>query len=352
VTPLRPAAALVLLSAVGMLVLSSGAGAHAAPGSRADPADDARALALLDRAVAALEQTSYSGTRVVSSWGRLGTTSLQADLTHVAGQGTLVSIHGGGADGQDNVAFLEVGDAGRVSRSGLGVDSVGLLSDGYHVATSGRARVAGRRADVVDVSLDAVPVARLWLDGATGLPLRREVYDGRGRLASASIFVDLRVDAGAFLAHLPPIPPSGGSAEVAFDRRIAQQRHGWACPSAAGAMRLVDMERVDGSSATHLAYSDGLSRVSVFEQNGSLDEDSTAEFEVAEIGGRQVFLKEGMPTYVMWENDGTVYTVVSDAPVNTIARLVAAYPRRPAEDFWTRVGSGLARMGAWLTPAV
>jgi MucB/RseB N-terminal domain len=350
VTPLRPAAALVVLSAVGMLVLT-GAGAHAGPPAASEPADDARALALLDRAVAALEHTSYSGTRVVTSWSRHGTTSVQVDLTHVAGQGTLVSIRGG-ARGQDTVAFLEAGDAGSVGRSGLGVNSVALLSDGYHLTTAGPARVAGRHTDVVEVSLDDVPVARLWLDQSTGLPLRREVYDATGGLAATSVFVDLRVDTGAFLAHLPPIPPSGGTANVAPDRRFALQRHGWACPSAAGALRLVDIERVDGSSAIHLAYSDGLSRVSVFEQRGRLDDDSTAGFEGTEIGGRHVFVKEGMPTYAMWENDGTVYTVVSDAPLDTIARLIAAHPRRPAEDFWTRVGSGLARMGAWLTPAV
>ena len=349
----RPATVL-LIGAVGLLLLApSSASGQPAGADDWEGGDDARAVALLGRAAAALDRVSYTGTRIVSSWGRGASTTVLVDVKHVASQGTLVRMRGGADEfAEDTAAFLAGGAGERTQRRDPGVDSLQLLTASYDVRMGSPGRAAGRPAHVVELRRGARLVARVWVDEHAGLPLRREMFDSAGRLAIETAFIDLTVEDGAFIAHLPPSAPPAGAERVDLVGLSSLQDHGWAFPQQVAGLHLVGVERMESTAAVHLSYSDGLVRVSVFEQQGGLDERALDGFTPARIAGTTVQVRVGMPSYAMWEDSGTVYTVVSDAPVATVADVVASYPHADEPGFWERVGGGMGRLSAWVSPLV
>ncbi|MDQ4085766.1 MAG: hypothetical protein M3165_08120 [Actinomycetota bacterium] len=355
----RLRALLVVVGVVGALGLaSSTAGAARNPyGGAGD--DEQRAVDLLHRSATAMSSTSYTGTRLLSAWGRNSATAVLVDVEHVAGQGTRMSLRGGGL-AEDTATFLAGGEglgAGPAPSNGLTLEAFDLLTDTYAVTVGPRDSVAGRPSTVVEVSRAGAVAARLWIDDRSGLLLRREVFDGSGRLARESTFIDVDITGSSFMAHLPPFPPEPVTHGVAVGDAHGLRDAGWDCPPQAGAMRLLDIEALDdvrGSDALHMTYSDGLSRMSVFEQRGSLDADSVRGFERLRMGGETVHVREGMPTYVLWEDGGLVFTAVTDGPLDSVAGVVARDPTLAGDHngFWDRVASGLARLGGWASPLV
>ncbi len=313
--------------------------------------DDQRAVDLLERSAMAMQHTAYSGTRMLSTWGRDSATTVLVDVRHVPGQGTTMSMRGGGA-APGTATFLAWGAEGSAQAGTFGVQAFDLLTDAYAVTLGGSESVAGRPGRVVEVSRAGAVVARLWVDDRSGLLLRREVYDGRGRLVRESTFIDVDVSSPAFLAHLPPTAPQQDAHDVDVGSRQAAVADGWACPRQAGAMRLLDIEVLDRGGAMHLAYSDGLTRMSVFEQRGSLAPRAVRGLDRVRVRGETVHVREGMPTYAMWHEDGVVFTAVTDGTLASVAPVVGGdVPGSEADDgFWARVGGGLSRLGAWATP--
>lgn len=350
---LRTSALLLVVGVVGVLgATSAGAVPLRAP-FIGYGGDDQRAVDLLRRSAAAMSSTSYSGTRVLSAWGRDSATTVLVDVEHVAGQGTRLSMRGGGI-ADDTATFLATGEDGQGHT--LGVQMFDLLTESYAVSLGPADSVAGRSSRVVEVSRGDSLVARLWIDDRSGLLLRREVFDHAGRLVRESTFIDVDVEDGAprFMAHLPPVPPESDDQSVDVGRRPALEADGWDCPGQAGAMRLVGIETMERTGAVHMTYSDGLTRMSVFEQRGSLDPQSVRGFETLRLGDQVVHVREGMPTYAMWQEDNLVFTVVTDGPLDTVAGVVASEPvtRAPEPDFWERVAGGMTRLGDWATPLV
>lgn len=128
---------------------------------------------------------------------------------------------------------------------------------------------------------------------------------------------------------------------------------GWPCHATLGG----DLQRTsavltDPGGVVALTYSNGVSRLNLFEQNGALDRDSVEGFRSTRMGQSQVWVRDGVPMLVTWDDDGVVYTIVTDADRDRVARAVAelpqgAYEQTPAE----RVRDGLDRMTAWLDAA-
>jgi len=347
---LRAGTLLVVAGVVGLLVLASpGATAFQSPDGGAGD-DDQRAVDLLRHSAAAMRATSYSGTRVVSAWGRDEAVTVLVDVEHVAGQGTRLSVRGGAP--QDAAMFL-AGEAGTGHAGEMTVQSLELLTEAYAVRLGGHDSVAGRPSRVVEVSRADATVARLWVDDASGLLLRREVFDVTGRLVRESTFIDVHVAPSDFMAHLPPAVPERPPDGEGVRGVQSLERTGWDCPNHAGTMQLVGMEVLGSTGALHITYSDGLSRMSVFEQRGSLDPRSVRGLERVRLAGHLVHVREGMPTYAVWEQDGLVLTAVTDGPLDTVAAVIAGQPPQVgALGFWDRVASGLARLGDWSTPLV
>jgi hypothetical protein len=117
------------------------------------------------------------------------------------------------------------------------------------------------------------------------------------------------------------------------------------------------MHRTSGTFADHeevvaLSYSNGSSKLNLFEQNGSLDHVSVEDFAQVEMAGSKVWVRDGEPMLVTWDHDGVVYTIVTNADRDRIAQAVSELPRStrdetPAE----RVRDGLNRMTTWMDAA-
>ncbi|MBO0827378.1 MAG: hypothetical protein J2P24_06310, partial [Streptosporangiales bacterium] len=166
------------------LVLVTATPAHCRP-ARPPGDDDGPAVDLLQRATGAAEGTSYRGVQDVTTWLDGRRVSQRLTVHHVPGRGTYVSEHG-----RPGVLSPDRLDAGS-SRVLLGI-----LTATYRVFRAGRATVAGRPADVVGVRRPGgAVVARYWLDHASGIVLRRAVFDAAGAPASDSVLRAVAMDA-------------------------------------------------------------------------------------------------------------------------------------------------------------
>lgn len=149
-------------------------------------------------------------------------------------------------------------------------------------------------------------------------------------------------------------PPTSQSGSVITEAAMVQlDDSGWPChETLAGDMRRVSGEYTDESRVVALTYSDGRARLNLFEQNGVLDPSALDGFASAQMAGSEVWIREGVPMIVTWDDDGTVFTIVSDADRHRIERALADLPRSTDEQgMGGRVGDGLNRMTAWMSAA-
>ncbi|MDQ1641945.1 MAG: sigma-E factor negative regulatory protein RseB [Actinomycetota bacterium] len=340
------------LLALLLCAASTAPSVHAAPtrlGGRADTA----ALALLQRASTAPTRVAYQGVQFVSAWNDTAATSMVVQIDHRPGYGTTVHSASTG-QGPAADTFLP---AGQAEPSVLGLAStLQLLAGNYTVISAGRRTVSGRPADLVEARWPGTgrPAARFWIDAATGLVLRREVYDQRGRITRASAFVEIEVGATTGPLHLPPAMPTPWSQEVNYSGRETLRSAGWTCPDALpGPLTLVDARRgrQGAGMILHLSYSDGLATVSLFEQRGRLDTGKLDGYRRTRNQGHTVYVRDGVPARITWSAQGTVFTVVADAPPRTVDRVVAALPHaREESGGWHRLGRGLNRVASWFNP--
>lgn len=127
--------------------------------------------------------------------------------------------------------------------------------------------------------------------------------------------------------------------------------NGWPCKETLGG----DLDRTSGSwadDAVALSYSNGTSKLNLFEQTGVLDEASLDGFEPSRLGQSDVWVRDGSPVLVTWDYDGVVYTIVTDADHGRVSRAVNELPRGSgSKGPVDRVGDGLNRMTAWMAAA-
>ena len=355
--------ALAAVVLVALLLVPPAPAAPASPDTGRDrkPAgSDVAALRLIERASGADATTAYEGTQFVASWGSRSSSHL-LHVRHEPGRGTAVRMLG---NGERSAAALRE-DGGAVSALD-NAEALDLLKRNYDVLTSGRGSVAGREADIIDAWRRADddrrhPVARFWLDRATGVLLRRESYDATGRTVRGSAFFDVRVDEprSVSVAASPLAPPGPGGSDA---RRLgkaelkALEATGWTCPGRlADGFELREARRLPdpAGQVIHLAYSDGLATVSVFEQRGRLDDGGLDGFRRVRLGGGVVHVHDGVPQQLVWMSRDTVFTVVTDAPDETVAAVVAALPMAGQSDagLVARLGRGLSRAVAWFAPS-
>ncbi|MEP6666069.1 MAG: sigma-E factor regulatory protein RseB domain-containing protein [Nocardioidaceae bacterium] len=308
--------------------------------------DDPGAVHLLQRAATAPARVAYSGTRRVTWFGSAGETSVSLQIDHAPGQGTSFSVAGE----PDNPAATFIAANESTNANGLGGAPVDLLVDTYDVAFAGHEIVAGRPATLISAARDGETTAKFWIDDASGMLLRREMYDG-GRLVRSSDLSSLHTARRGFISHLPPelVAPPTTSLSTEYAPTLTDK--GWACPQALPEdFTLTLLHRLDDRrDVMHAAYSDGLSTVSVFEEHGQLADSALAGFDEITSDGGSVWVKEGLPTAAVWQSGDTVYTVLTDALPSTTAELVAALPHQlpPSSSAASRLGRGLERIGSF-----
>ncbi len=336
---ISPLGVLVVLLVVVLTSPASAAAGGAASGTtpRASRvADSPDAVEMLRRMVTGSAALNYHGTQFVTIWDDGATKAVIAEVSHSRGVGTTYRLVGGSKasvlhDGLDGPAVVE------------------LLLDGYEVTAAGYGSVAGRSAKIIDISHpDGRPAARLWVDRAACLLLRREVYATDGALTRASGFLDVTVSPGW----------SAGAAPAEAIKRpadVSVPSNGPEMPDTiAAGLTLYDVRTVTVGQreATQLLYTDGLSAVSVFYQEGRLDTRGLDGFESRRLGGAPVHVKPGPPAKVTWSADGYVFTVVGDVTWATMGEIVEDLPHQPAADnsVVARAGRGVERVSSWLNP--
>jgi sigma-E factor negative regulatory protein RseB len=317
----------------------------------------ALAARLLTQAAQAAVVTSYQGEEIVSHWGASGGTVLVSDIWHVSGGPTVTRTLAAGTY-TSSAPYLSSDTNGQWPEGVLGVTTqlVRLLEAHYVVAYGGVSSADNRTAQIVEAWRDDGSLAaRFWLDDVTKLPLEREVFDSAAHVISEDVFINVR-----FGSQAPVAAPAGGPADpqgpwtdpLPAGQLLALRAGGWLVPpQLPGGLSLFTgaQTRTSTGQVLDLGYSDGLSVVSVFEQHGNL---------AAKLDGWQKITVAGHVIYaagpdqrsLTWSSRGMVYTVIADAPAQTVNKVIGALPHDAPPSFWKRMSRGFARMASWANP--
>ena len=304
------------VAALALLLATAPRGAHADDGSVARD--------LLVRSQAAVYDHTFDGT-VRVEWIEGGKPRHRTVAVHVGdgvirlGDDRLVSA--------GTRRLLRTGSGWRVL---WGAGSNGSDPDPtskYRFVVTRTGAVANRPATQVAVSRSGTSGVRerMFFDDETGMLLRRDQLDERGRLVRRFTFVTMStpiavegVDTGA----LPKVDAKSGRDAPHALKKIPDDLE---APKRTGnGFKLAGVySQPDGS--VQLYYSDGLLGLSVFEREGKLAWDSLP------AGGRTVELGDvtakvyvtAAGTAVVWGSHDVTYTCVTDAPLDEVAAVAA-----------------------------
>jgi len=187
------------------------------------------------------------------------------------------------------------------------------------------------------------------------LPLEREVFDPAAHLISEDVFFNVR-----FGNRAPVGPPAGGAADpqgpwtdpLSPGQLLDLRAHGWLVPAGLpGGLSLFAgaQTQTGNGTALGLGYSDGLSVVSVFEQRGNLAA-GLSGWQKTTVDGHVIYAAVPDQRSLTWSSRGMVYTVMADAPAQTVNAAVGALPHDSPPGFWKRLSRGFARLASWVNP--
>ena len=318
----------------------------------------ARAMHLLVLAASAGQAASYQGVEETRQLGVNGATvTVFSQVWHQGGGLTLIRT----LSGSTPVVSYDTGDRSPAGVFGVTGAQVTLLGKHYIAAYRGAGSSSGLPATIVAVyRFDGSLAARFWLDAQTHVPLRREDFDTADKLVSDQLFT--KVQFGPLTQR-----PATAAATAASPAPAASPDSAWvaasspAVPVAVLAKRGV---RLPGTllaglplyaagwsgtgegQVTDLQYSDGLSVISLFVQQGTL---------AARMAGWQPLSLDGIRVYVSghsvtWAGRGEVYTMIADAPPQTVAEAIAALPGGGQPGLVGRLGRGFDRLAHLVDP--
>jgi sigma-E factor negative regulatory protein RseB len=314
----------------------------------------ALALSLLTEAAQAAVSTSYEGEESVSAWDSGGVTTLTSDIWHVSGGPTVTQTLAMGP-GASSQSYVSADQDGQSPEGVLGVTMtlVELLETHYVVSYEGLAAAGNRPARVVEAwRPDGSLAARFWLDEATRLPLERQVFDGAGNPISEGVFINVQIGTPVTVPAARAPQVDGWASPLAPAKLLAFGKRGWVVRSAmpGGLTLFAGGETITTSGPVlDLAYSDGLYVVSVFEQHGKLAS-KLAGWQKTTIAGRVVYAAEPDQRSLTWSGNDVVYTLIADAPAQTVAAAVGTLPHDAPPGFWKRMSRGFVRLASLVNP--
>jgi len=335
---------------------SSAATVGSAPSAARRPGS-VLAARLLTQAAQAAVLTSYQGEEIVSHWGTTGGTELVSDIWHVSGGQTVTRTLAAGTY-TSSAPYLSSDTDGQWPEGVLGVTTqlVRLLEAHYVVVYGGVGSADNRTAQIVQAWRgDGSLAARFWLDDATKLPLEREVFDSGAHVISEDVFINVR-----FEHQAPVAAPAGGPSDpqgpwtdpLPARQLLTLRAHGWLVPpQLPGGLSLFTGAQTQTGTGTvlDLGYSDGLSVVSLFEQRGNLAA-KLAGWQKITVAGHVIYAAEPDQRSLTWSSRGMVYTVMADAPAQTVAAVIGALPHDTPPGFWKRMSHGFSRLASWANP--
>lgn len=314
--------------------------------ARTSTDEEARGTRLLKLAAAAGRAASYQGVETIADQTVAGSSTVVATVWHRGGSLTVTQVAGAKPE------ETHVG-GGRDPEGVFGVTTtlVRLLKMHYVPTYLGTGSVLGRPALIVAVRrADGSTAARIWLDARTLLPLRRDVYDTSSRVVSDDRFTRVRFGA----AKLPKIAAWHGHAAWAAAPspvRLLSKLNGEGSllpRTLPGDLSLyaAAVARTPAGQVSDFGFSDGLSVVSLFVQRGTLPA-AMPGWRPARIAGHQVYVAQHEVTM---SGRGFVYTLITDAPPQTVNAAVAALPPTGQPGILGRLGRGLSRLVSVLDP--
>jgi sigma-E factor negative regulatory protein RseB len=318
----------------------------------------AYAMGLLSQAAAAGQATTYQGVEVTSQSGVDGNVTVVSQVWHQGGGLTLIRT----SSGATPVVSYDTGDRSPAGVFGVTSAQVGLLGKHYVAAYRGAGTASGVPARIVDVyRFDGSLAARFWLDARTLVPLRREDFDPADKLVSDELFTQVRFGPlterpTAAMAAAPASAPASSSSATAWVGAGAPvsvvatlAKRGVRLPGTLLAGLPLYAAAWSGTGTgqvTDLEYSDGLSIISLFVQRGTLAA-SMPGWQPLKLDGNRVYVSGHSVT---WAGRGEVYTVIADAPPQTVAQAVAALPGGGQPGLVDRLGRGFDRLAHLVDP--
>ncbi len=175
--------------------------------------------------------------------------------------------------------------------------------------------VAGRPTMVVDVRQGSVLREQVFLDQETDLLLERRQFDPSGTTTRVVGFTSLAIDP----ATAPPPAPAKSddqAPEIVATNRLASA--GMAPARLADGYQRVGVYRRDG--VVQVLYSDGMYDLSVFQRKGALDRRELGQEGGPVTVGKAAGWRYAWPggQVVLWQAGATVFTLVSDAPLDQV----------------------------------
>jgi sigma-E factor negative regulatory protein RseB len=310
-------------------------------------------LRLMTQAAAACQALAFRGEQITAWWGPTDESVADIQVWHrpggaVVAESDLTEGNEAGEQQPGQDASPDADDVMTVTPALLR-----LMQANYAISYGGRTSVDGRPAQLVLVRRAGGRLAaRFWLDAATSLPLRRELYDASGVLFSEDVFVTFGTGASQ-LRGMPAVAAQPWAGQLSAPGRAALRAQGWPLPGAeVNGLRLFKSAQTGtrADKIVELSYSDGLSVISVFVQRGELPRSMPGWRRVTAHGASPVYAIDPDDRSLTWPASGYVYTMISDAASGTVAATVMRLPHASAPGFWERIGRGFKRIGSWANP--
>jgi sigma-E factor negative regulatory protein RseB len=338
-----------------LAALQRAAGAPVTVLSRVTVGEQAMGTRLLAMAADADLTTSYQGTELISQSGVGGRVEMVSQVWHTGGGPTLVQTSDGASSPAASSAAVSSSPVGVF---GITKSRVALLGKHYVAVYRGAGAANGRPATVVELyRFDGSLAALYWLDRKTTVPLRRELFDTSENVISEDSFT--RVQFGAFA--VPRFPDaaqrqSQSAAQPAWVAAASPARflaslsgRGWPLPvSLPGGLALyaAASTKIAGGEVADLEYSDGLYVVSLFVQRGTLAADMPG-WQPVRMAGQQAYASGHSVT---WATGGLVYTMIADAPSQTVSEVVGTLTPGSSPGPLGRLLRGFGRLARLLNP--
>jgi len=87
----------------------------------------------------------------------------------------------------------------------------------------------------------------------------------------------------------------------------------------------------------------------VFEQRGHLAAKLDG-WQRTTVNGQVIYVAEPDQRSLTWSSRGMVYTVMADAPVQTVDAVIGVLPHDKPPGFWKRMSRGFVRLASWVNP--
>jgi sigma-E factor negative regulatory protein RseB len=316
--------------------------------SRMTSGQQVMGMRLLSQAADAGLAASYQGTEQISESSVNGSVQMTSQVWHRGGGGTLVQTSSGPLT--TTAASAATGSPEGVF--GVTKTLVALLGQHYVALYRGSGSAAGRPAAVVELyRFDGSLAARYWLDRQTMLPLRRETFGTADKVISEDSFVRVQFGplADAQAARTAASAPAWVTAAAPAQFRASLAGQGWQVPgtlSAGLTLYAAAWTQTANGRVVDLEYSDGLSVVSLFVQQGNLAS-SLPGWQPVRVAGQQAFVSGHTLT---WARLGFVYTMIADAPAATVRQVVGALPASGQDGLLDRLRRGLDRLAQVVNP--